>query len=39
MYNENETRVTYKILNEVFGSFASATVRKITDSLLKFYRK
>ena len=34
-----ETLVTYKILNEMFGSFASATVRKLTDQLTNFYKK
>lgn len=38
IYKGIETRVTYKVLDEVFGSYASATVRKITDQLLKFYR-
>ena len=39
VYNGSESRVTYKILDELFGSYASATVRKITDQLLKYYRK
>jgi len=39
VYNGSECRVTYKILDEIFGTYASATVRKITDQLLKFYRK
>ena len=39
IYNENETFVTYKILNEMFESFASATIRKITDQLRSFYKK
>ena len=38
-FNENESFVTYKILNEMFGSFASATVRKLTDQLTNFYKK
>ena len=38
-FNETESFVTYKILNEMFGSFASATVRKITDQLTNFYKK
>ena len=39
IFNETETLVTYKILNEMFGSFASATVRKLTDQLTNFYKK
>ena len=39
IYKGLETRVTYKVLDEVFGSYASATVRKITDQLLRIYRK
>jgi len=39
IFNEIDTFVTYKILNEIFESFASATVRKITDQLRSFYKK
>ena len=38
IFNDKETFVTYKILNEMFESFASATVRKITDQLRTFYK-
>jgi len=39
IFNEIDTFVTYKILNEIFESFASATVRKITDQLRTFFKK
>jgi hypothetical protein len=39
MYNDTESFVTYKILNEMFEPFASATVRKITDQLRTFFKK
>jgi hypothetical protein len=38
-FNETETFVTYPLLNEIVGPFASPTVRKITDKLVKFYKK
>jgi len=38
-YNEIESFVTYKILNEMFESFSSATVRKLTDQLTLFYKR
>jgi hypothetical protein len=38
-YKDIETFVTYKILNEMFEPFASATVRKITDQLRLFFKK
>jgi hypothetical protein len=38
-YKDTETFVTYKILNEMFEPFASATVRKITDQLRTFFKK
>jgi hypothetical protein len=38
MFKGLETRVTYKVLDSIFGTYASATVRKITDQLLRYYR-
>ena len=39
MYNEVETRVTYKVLDNIFGSYGNPTIRKITDQLLRFYKR
>lgn len=39
IYKDRETSIIYSILNEVFGSFSSSTVRKLTDQLRQFYKK
>jgi len=39
MFNNSETFITYPLLNEIIGPFSSPTVRKITDKLVKFYKK
>jgi hypothetical protein len=39
IYKDRECAVTYSVLNEVFGSYASSTVRKLTDQLRQFYKK
>ena len=37
--NDSQTFITYPLLNEEIGAFSSPTVRKITDKLVKFYKK
>jgi len=38
-FNNAQTRVTYKVLDQIFGNYSSATVRKIIDKILQFYKK